>query len=153
MPEYLAKTGYKSPSDEADGIFQYTTGFKGTLFDYYDANPDKGNTFNHVMSGVMATQASWLDIFPHERFVQKDSCSRCAPVDKDSAIVVDVGGNVGHDLERFRKAHPDVAAKLVLQDRPDVVKNSKLPDPVVKMAYDFFTPQPVKGEQMRPIFY
>ncbi|KAF2204392.1 S-adenosyl-L-methionine-dependent methyltransferase, partial [Delitschia confertaspora ATCC 74209] len=146
MPEYLAKTGYKNPNDEHDGIFQYTTGFKGGLFQYYDANPDKGNTFNYVMSGVMATQASWLDIFPHQRFVEENSCPKCSPAaDKDAAILVDVGGNVGHDLERFREAHPEVANKLVLQDRPDVVKNSTLPDPVVKMGHDFFTEQPVKG--------
>lgn len=138
MPEYLAKTGYMNPSDPGNGIFQYTKGSKGNLFDYYNAHPQEGESFNHVMGGVMAHQASWLDIYPHETLLESAS--------KESAILVDVGGNIGHDLERFRVKHPEVARCLVLQDRPDVIALSKCPDPVQKMPHDFFTPQPVKGQ-------
>ncbi|KAL8809107.1 MAG: hypothetical protein Q9200_003712 [Gallowayella weberi] len=64
---------------------------------------------------------------------------------RNSPIFVDIGGNIGHDLERFRLAHPELADRLVLQDRLDVVVSSKCPDPVQKMGYDFFTPQPIQG--------
>ncbi len=138
MPEYLAKTGYLSPIDPANGVFQYTKGSTGNLFDYFNTHPREGKSFNHVMGGVMAHQASWLDIYPHDRLL--DSAA------KESAILVDVGGNIGHDLERFRVLHPEVAERLILQDRPDVVALSKCPDPVQKMAHDFFTPQPVRGQ-------
>lgn len=137
MPEYLKQTGYSNPANPEDGIFQYTTGSKGNLFDYYDTHPKEGESFNHVMGGVMAHQASWLLIYPYETLVNIAA--------KESAILVDIGGNVGHDLERFRIRYPDMAARLVLQDRPDVVALSKCPDPVQKMPYDFFTPQPVQG--------
>ena len=86
----------------------------------------------------MAYQASWLDIYPHALLVESAT--------RDSPIVVDIGGNIGHDLERFRVAHPELADRLVLQDRPDVVVSSKCPDPVQKMGYDFFTPQPIQGQ-------
>ncbi|KAK0511168.1 hypothetical protein JMJ35_006720 [Cladonia borealis] len=137
MPEYLAETGYLNPTDPENGVFQYTKGSTGNLFDYYNARPQEGDSFNHVMGGVMAHQASWLSIYPHETLVQSAS--------EGSPILVDVGGNVGHDLERFRLKHPEIAERLVLQDRPDVIALSKCPNPVQKMSHDFFTPQPVKG--------
>ncbi|KAL8824773.1 MAG: hypothetical protein Q9170_008049, partial [Blastenia crenularia] len=133
LPEYLAKTGHKVPQDPADGVFQHTKGWKGDAFDYFKAHPWEGKSFDHFMGGVMANQASWLDIFPH---------------DDELPLLVDVGGNVGHDMEKFRQAHPETAARLYLQDLPEVVQRSKCPDPVNKMGYDFFTPQPVKGARV-----
>ena len=140
LPEYLAKTGYKVPLDPADGVFQYTKDWKGDMFHYYENHRREGESFNHVMGGVMANQASWLDIYPHQRVLEtaKDG----------TPIVVDVGGNIGHDLERFREAHPEIANRLYLQDRAEVVKLSKCPYPVNKTAYDFFTPQQVKGARV-----
>ncbi|MCJ1386377.1 hypothetical protein MMC17_009503 [Xylographa soralifera] len=136
MPEYMAATGYKSPADPADGVFQYTKNWKGDLFQYYDAHPREGKSFNHVMGGVMAHQTGWLDIFPHNTLLDSDPCQ---------PLLVDVGGNVGHDMERFRHAHPETAARLYLEDRPEVVQRSMCPDSVNKLGYDFFTPQPIKG--------
>lgn len=142
MPEYLALNNYETPLDPADGIFQYTKGgWKGDLFNYYEAHPREGESFNQVMGGVMAHQAGWLDIFPHRSLLNSDP---------NRALLVDVGGNVGHDVEKFRQAYPETAARLYLQDRPEVVRLSKCPDPVNKMGYDFFTPQPVQGKMTYP---
>lgn len=150
MPEYLEKHAYKNPTDPRDGIFQYAKGWKGDLFEYYDVHPREGASFNNVMGAVMANQASWLDIYPHETLLESGS-----PDDDAHPLLVDVGGNVGHDLERFRQAHPELAHRLVLQDRLEVVKVAKCPDPVRKMGYDFFTPQPIQGmhrpEPCRPM--
>ena len=137
MPEYLSKTEYKNPTDPTDGIFQYTKDWKGDLFQYYDAHPREGKSFSNVMGGVMAHQAGWLDIYPHERLLESDP---------NLPLLVDVGGNIGYDIERFRQAHPQTAARLYLQDRPEVIQQSKCPNPVNKLAYDFFTPQPIKGK-------
>lgn len=136
MPEYLDQMGYKNPVDHTDGVFQYAKGWKGNMFHYFDAHPREGESFNHVIGGVMAHQAGWLDIFPHETLVNSDT---------HLPLLVDTGGNVGHDLERFRQAHPETSARLYLQDKPAVIKLSKCPDPVNKIDYDFFTPQPIKG--------
>ncbi|EAT86515.1 hypothetical protein SNOG_06684 [Parastagonospora nodorum SN15] len=135
--EYLAQNQYKVPLDPANGVFQYTKSCKGDMFDYYASHPREGESFNHIMGGVMARQAGWLEIYPHERVLETALA--------DGPLVVDVGGNIGHDMERFRAAHPEIASRLYLQDRPEVVRLSKCPDPVHKMPYDFFTPQPVKG--------
>ncbi|KAL2824851.1 S-adenosyl-L-methionine-dependent methyltransferase [Aspergillus cavernicola] len=141
MPEYLAKTGYQLPLDPADGVFQYTKAWTGDMFNCYEAHPREGQSFNHVMGGVMANQAGWLDIFPHERILETSH-------DNTSPLVVMVGGNIGYDMERFRQAHPETASRLYLQDRPEVVKLSKCLDAVSKMGYDFFTPQPIKGSRV-----
>lgn len=137
MPEYLARTGYVSPEDQADGIFQDAKGFKGTLFDYYDSHPVQSASFNHIMGGVMAHQAGMLDIYPPERLLEGASA--------EGPLLVDVGGNVGHDIEKFLARLPTVAARLVLQDLPSVIRLAKCPSSVQVMEHDFFTPQPIRG--------
>ena len=142
MPIYLAQHGYQNPADPNNGIFQYTKGFRGSLFDYYDQHPVQGATFNHMMGGVMAKQAGMLDIYPFEQLTDAQ------PVESPTALLVDVGGNVGHDINKFLAKHPELAPRLVLQDRPDVVQIAKCPSTVQIMAHDFFTPQPVKGKPL-----
>lgn len=56
------------------------------------------------MGGVMANQASWLDKFPYMTLLDSKS---------HLPLLVDVGDNVGHDMERFRESHPETAARLL----------------------------------------
>ncbi|KAL4947738.1 S-adenosyl-L-methionine-dependent methyltransferase [Aspergillus filifer] len=138
-PEFLAKTGYQNPTDPSDGILQYTKGFKGNLFEYYDTHKEEGKVFNNMMGGVMAEQAGMLDIFPFERLDDGQ------PGDSTTALLVDVGGNVGHDIKKFLSHHPEHAPRLVLQDRSDVISLAKCPSTVQMLVHDFFAPQPIKG--------
>ncbi|KAJ5730335.1 uncharacterized protein N7483_004843 [Penicillium malachiteum] len=137
MPEFLQKTDYKSPTDPEDGIFQYAKEYKGDLFKYFADNPRDGECFNHCMGGVMAQQVNWLKLIPVEEFL--------SGADPELPLVVDIGGSLGHDLDKFRLAYPDTASKLYLQDLPEVIERSTCPNPVNKMAHDFFQPQPVKS--------
>lgn len=89
------------------------------------------------MSAMQENEAQWVSVYPHETLVNSAA--------NDSPILVDVGGGLGLDLERFRVHHPGVADRLFLQDLSDVVASSRCPDPVNRMAHDFFTPQPVQG--------
>ncbi|RAH80333.1 S-adenosyl-L-methionine-dependent methyltransferase [Aspergillus japonicus CBS 114.51] len=139
MPEYLAKTKYQNPTDPNDGIFQYTKNFQGSLFDYYAQHPAEGAVFNNVMGSVMAKQAGMLDIIPYDRLADDQ------PDESGTPLLVDVGGNVGHDMNKFLGKKPGLAGRLVLQDRPEVVRQAICPAEVRAMAHDFFTPQPVKG--------
>ena len=62
---------------------------------------------------------------------------------------VDVGGGVGGQVGALRKQYPDLPGLFVLQDLPDTIKNNPAPPKGVNcMAYDFFTPQPVKGARI-----
>ncbi|KAI1446999.1 S-adenosyl-L-methionine-dependent methyltransferase [Annulohypoxylon stygium] len=140
MPEFLAQNSYKNPVDPNNGVFQAAKGWKGDMFDYYKSHPVEGASFDHVMGGVMANQAGWPEIFPANTLLET--------ADAQSPLVVDVGGNIGHDIERFRQEFPETASRLYLEDLPDVVKRSKCPDDVNKIGYDFFTPQPIKGARV-----
>lgn len=137
MPEFFAQTGYSNPSDQKDGVFQYAKGFKGTLYDFLNTHPRENESFNHAMGGIFAQQATWVSIYPHETLVNSAT--------DGSPILVDVAGGLGQDVEHFRAHYPHLADRLFLQDLPHVIALSKCPDPVHKMAHDFFTPQPVKG--------
>ncbi|KAJ5733504.1 hypothetical protein N7493_002290 [Penicillium malachiteum] len=130
MPEFYQKTGYKSSTDPGDGLFQYVKGYKGDLFKYLADNPREGESFNHYMGTII----------PIEDLL--------SGVDSESPLVVDIGGNLGHDLDKFRVAYPDTAPRLYLQDLPEVIERSTCPDPVNKMAHDFFQPQPVKDARI-----
>jgi len=121
MPEYLANIGYKNPSNPTDAVFQYAKGWKGDLFQYYDTHPRQGKSFNNLMGGVRVHQAGWLDIFPHNTLLDSNPLQ---------PLLVDVGGNVGHDIERFRLAHPNTAARLYLGDRLEVVHTRYIPTKV-----------------------
>lgn len=129
--------GYENPSDPSNTVFQFTKGCKEGLFEYYDTHEKERRTFNEMMGGVMAHQAGMLDIYPYENLID------CPQVDRP--LLVDVGGNVGHDLQKFLQKHPETAHSLVLQDRAEVLGDSECPPAVTLMAHDFFEQQPVKG--------
>ena len=101
------------------------------------------------MGGYHQGRPSWMDegFFPvKEKLVEG--------FDKDAegaALLVDIGGSVGHDLEEFRRKHPDAPGRLVLQDLPLVISQiEKLDDGIETMSYDFYAEQPVKGTSRPP---
>lgn len=64
------------------------------------------------------------------------------------ALLVDMGGSVGHDLSEFRRKWPQASGRLVLQDLAEVLAQAKtmsLHPSIELMEHDFFTEQPVKG--------
>lgn len=65
----------------------------------------------------------------------------------DAPFLIDIAGSIGHDLEEFRRHHPNTPGKLILQDLPVVISQIKSLDPAITpMGYDFHTEQPVKGK-------
>lgn len=66
------------------------------------------------------------------------------------ALIVDVGGGKGHDLQAFHdKFEPrGYSGALVLQDQPQILESipeEALSSRIQRQAQDFFTPQKVKG--------
>ncbi|KAL9071369.1 MAG: hypothetical protein Q9161_004228 [Pseudevernia consocians] len=96
------------------------------------------------MAGYTQGRPSWLDYFPAE-----DQLVEGSSEDDGAVLLVDIGGGMGQDLEGFRKRLPNVKGDLVLQDQREPVERAKasLAEKNIKaMAYDFFTPQPIKGD-------
>lgn len=87
--------------------------------------------------------------FPvHERLIRGMRCG------KDEVAIVDVGGNMGHDLQELKRKQPDLRGRFVLQDQPHVLNQIHEPlKDIELMCHDFFTEQPIKGIQVSSINY
>lgn len=97
------------------------------------------------MLGQLEYRLDWTEIFDTSVLLNDFD-----PTNKDTKLLVDVGGNHGEDLARFLARVPDIpAGSLVLQDLPDVVAGAQVSDKIVKMAHNFFDPQPVIGMSSR----
>lgn len=103
--------------------------------------PDLMSHFNKFMAGQQAQRGDWFDRLPVH-----DLLLRGARADPAAPLLVDVGGGEGHDIQAFARAFPHALGTLVLQDLPLVVESIReLDGGIVRMGYDFFTEQPVKG--------
>lgn len=105
----------------------------------------QGPAFNHLMAGYRQGRPSWMDpgFYPvQERLVEGAEPSAGAP------FLVDIGGNLGHDLAEFHRKHPNTPGRLVLEDLPVIIDQiQELDASIERVAYDFHTEQPHKGEQ------
>lgn len=63
-------------------------------------------------------------------------------------VVVDVGGNIGHDILNFQNKYKLAPGRLVLQDRPEVIANTIVDNSIKAMAHDIMTPQPIKNARI-----
>ena len=140
LPTYLANTQYKLPKDLDHAPFGAGMNFDGSFFAFLGQHPEFAQTWNEMMAAYTADVRTWLDFYPVAEMlpdVQSD----------DHPLLVDVGGGLGQDIERFRKRFPTAKGKVYLQDKPDVIEKARQVAGVQNMAHDFFTPQPVKGER------
>ncbi|KAL2755543.1 hypothetical protein ACRALDRAFT_1076879 [Sodiomyces alcalophilus JCM 7366] len=144
LTEYFLEHGYEPPSDPRAGPLQVRCKTDLNFFEYVQANPPWGQYFNHHMGGYRQGRPSWMDdgFFPvQERLIDGADTS-----DPDAALLVDIGGSIGHDLDEFRRKHPDAPGRLVLQDLDRVLDQIvDLHPRIERMPYDFHTEQPVKG--------
>lgn len=140
LPTYLAKTKFKNSEG---GCFQSAFGTDLELFPWLMQNPQQMANFNDLMAGQRQNRTEWWDVCSVDEVLLKDF-----PGD-DSVLLVDVGGNRGYDLEGLKKKQVNLPGKLILQDLPQVLADvGDLSEDIVRMEHDFFTPQPVKGNEI-----
>jgi hypothetical protein len=98
FPEYMEKTNYASPKDIAAGPYQYAFDTKMNMFEYMNAHQPLGQQFNHHMGGYRQGRPSWMDsnFYPVEKRLIEGLDSS-----PDAALLVDIGGSLGHDLQEF----------------------------------------------------
>jgi hypothetical protein len=142
FPQWVKKNGYQAPTDGKNCAMQL--GFNTDLhfFEFLATNPEFPVRFMNHMSAYHQGRPSWMDpgFYPvRERLA--------AGLDTSAPLLVDVGGSTGHDLQEFRRKHPEVQGKFVLQDLPEVIEKAKLlvgPE-IEAVEHDFFKEQPIKG--------
>ena len=114
------------------------------MWKYFDKTPEQRKYFDDYMTARRAGIATWYKTFPFA-----DALLQGAKTDKDAVLLVDVGGNQGHDLVSFHQAYPDAPGRLILQDLPSMIAEVLKESPpwgVECVAYDFHNgPQPIHG--------
>lgn len=115
LPEYLKSTGFALPTDLADGPFQSAHKTQLPFFSWLDQNPPYLEIFSNYMSAYRSGKPSWVDpgFYP-----VWDRLGRMFDPDCSDVLLVDVGGEIGHDLRELKSKHSDLPGKLVLQDQP-----------------------------------
>lgn len=85
----------------------------------------------------------------HRRFPPSASLSSAnLKLDPEAVLMVDIGGANGSQAIDFKAQFPHLPGRYVVQDLflPKADGVSKHSEGVELMSYDFFTPQPIKGE-------
>ena len=159
MPAYFASSIPKNqcPWYAGAGAFQFAHKTDMETFEYWNkvAPPSVIENFNTFMRGTRLAGSSWFDWFPmRERLLEGFPPE--APIDPSypdqDVLMVDVGGNVGHDLNAFaEKVGKDMSCRLVLQDSEHVLNKAiGLDARIERMSHSFFEPNPVKGKWILP---
>lgn len=119
--------------------------FGPVFFDYFQENKTAGSNFTGMMTALGNHKMDWTEVYSTTGLVEGADLSGTA------ALFVDIGGGRGLDAARLLSKHPDLPedAGLVVQDLPEVTNThgaeEKLDPRITRMAYDFFTPQPLDG--------
>jgi hypothetical protein len=135
LPNFVESINFQNPDDVHNS---FTNTFGAPIWEWLKANPASERLISVVMRAYALNRSAVSEIYPTEKLFQNAR--------DDTIIFVDIGGSIGHDTTSFAKAHSSKPGKLILQDRQAVIDSIDNLDPAIdKQAYDFFTPQPVKG--------
>ncbi|KAL8884933.1 MAG: hypothetical protein Q9215_007128 [Flavoplaca cf. flavocitrina] len=159
LPEYMHSQNYQNPTRSTSSAFAYTNGSE--FWTHLGKTPVHSQIFNDFMATRRQGRQRWYDVYP----VGEELSASLSNADTDTpgesnVLLVDVGGNRGHDLVELRAKYPDLVGKMILQDLPDVVAHASFEqddDRVIEaMPHDFFQPQPVRhalAYHFRAIFH
>jgi hypothetical protein len=146
MPEYFEANRYQNPTDALDAPFTFAHDCKGRTFFEHIVQPGNEKlaaAFNATMEMQKSKdEALFMNTYPAAKRLRLDES------EKERVLFVDVGGGTGHQVRKFVTQYPSLHGKLVLEDLPQVVEKAfDVPASIIKVAHDFFEPQPdvVKG--------
>jgi hypothetical protein len=140
LPNFLARTAYKTPVDELQTAFQDAWKTPLHTFQWMGENPKHLAYFNDYMALRRQAELSWLMVYPVAEEVKDWDAA-----DGEKAIYVNIGGGIGHQCKQFKEKYPDLPGRVILQDLPHSIANA-LPSPGVEnLQHDLFQPQPIKG--------
>ena len=142
LPDFLASLHYQNPNDKQNALFQYANNTSLNLFEWMQDHPEQLARFSATMSAATKLQApsleaALLSLLPTAQHDGQDA--------ENEVLLVDVGGGRGDVLSSVRKRCAGLKGRFVVQDLPKEIEGREPVEGIEAMAYDFFTPQPVKG--------
>ena len=139
---YLDETKiHQFPTPPQQTAFEHVHGMN--LWDFMAQNPTHRKSFDDYMATRREGIQAWYSTFPISTELFPG-----AATDPASVLLVDIGGNLGHEAKAFHTAHPTHPGRIILQDLPSMIEEVNrrgVPRGVEPMPYDFFTTQPVNG--------
>lgn len=146
IPKFLAKTGYKNPTDSAPFNLAYNTDLP--VFKWRQHNPENAKAGQAFMAAQRVGQKSVWQRVPVDDFKLSDE-----DVQQGRVMFCDVGGGFGHQCLDLRKHHPELHGKIVTQDLPlaqDMIPNrdEMTTLDIHPLPHDFMTEQPIKGAKV-----
>ena len=152
LPEYLASTSYRNPSDPEHSLFHFALNTELNMFQWLRTQPQALAIFTEYNAAATRIQgpsirATISSLFPIEATAapHKGSVSGVENQD-DDVLLVDIGCGQGNALSEVRQMRPDLRGRMIAQDLPEVVeRRGEDQQGVENMAHNFLEPQPVKG--------
>lgn len=134
IEEFFGKCADGTLDGTVDSAYVYTYG--KPMYEVLRETGLRGDFDAYMESRKKEKSRRWHHAFPATTKFANDLVN---------ATIVDVGGSQGHDLISFHDEMPGFRGRLILQDLPETVQGVLAQPQVFEaMAYDFFTPQPVK---------
>ncbi|KAK4495345.1 hypothetical protein PRZ48_013676 [Zasmidium cellare] len=123
--------------------FEYTFGHP--IFEFFQHDREQKEAFDDYMAVRRSvTGPQWFETYPAREELGKSELK----TGEDAALVVDVGGGIGHEVAKFRESHMDLPGRLVLEDLPQTFEKAAAPEGIEVIHHDFFKEQPVKGARI-----
>ncbi|KAI7789071.1 S-adenosyl-L-methionine-dependent methyltransferase [Diaporthe eres] len=136
---WTIEIGLGDSTDPDNCAWQYGWHTKETFWQWLESHPEMSRHFNVYMTMTAARSRfdddNLCEFYPFEKLF-KDTRP-------EEILFVDVGGGFGQQCISLRKSFPRSSGRVILQDRPSVVANRRIPD-VEVMELDMMRGQPVK---------
>ena len=137
LPDFLLKNKYRDIADNTNTAHHVGHETHLSPFNWFMEHPQAAAYFNEYMMHRRKYQPICWDAYPVEQEAQG--------WDPEATVLVDIGGNIGHQCAEFKQRFPKVQGHVVLEDLAGPI-GMALPTPGVETKiHDVFTPQPVKG--------
>ena len=148
LPDYLASLGYRNPNDRHNSFFGFAHQTDLNMYEWLQAHPEQMKIFNDFQTANAQFNEGSVQRILESLLVSGDNIGTDAgqsEQDKNKVLFVDVGGGRGEALREFRKNHPELRGRVIIEDLPKVIESQEVEEGVEAIVHDFFTPQPVTG--------
>ena len=106
-------------------------------------SPELRHMYNEYMAARRADlHIPWHEVYPAATELDVSGFSKA----DEPPLLVDIGGNTGYDAKIFKERNPHVKGRCVVEDLPETLASSEAPEGIQRIEYDFYTPQPIRGE-------
>lgn len=149
LPAYLASLGYRNPNDRHNSFFGFAHQTELNMYEWLQEHPEQMEIFNEFQSANAQLNEGSVQRILQSLLLPADddfgTDSEMSGQGDDRVLFVDVGGGRGESLRTFRRNHPELRGRIILEDLPKVVEGQEVVEGVEAIAHDFFTEQPIKG--------